>query len=289
MPFIFFKEWRNCCVEIWTCDGTLNLHKLVFVLTCSCRIFIQSFVFVCSQTILNVYSCGAEVLFFLLYAVLFTAACTILLMHFWMPSAGRIFVSLWGVYGVEAMQKPTKSRSGSVSWVQIWSHIIYTSRRLKSAKTIPRNQRERKWRRTGTRQLLALTSCLSIYSYFFIALLFMFLWPVASVFFITNTVCSVAKIMLPAGLFSQCFCYKYSFVLFLKLLVVSSSWFWSDFFQCWRISLCDMSVLFPAFFKTICSSVIGAIARFLWESWFGLSQKKQHGNYCLIVVFKTLF
>lgn len=105
--------------------------------------------------------------------------------------------------------------------------------------------------------------------------------------FITNTVCSVAKIMLPAGLFSQCFCYKYSFVLFLKLLVVSSSWFWSDFFQCCRISLCDMQ-LFPAFFKTICSSVIGAIARFLWESWFGLSQKKQHGNYCLIV-FKTLF
>lgn len=71
------------------------------------------------------------------------AACTIPVHAFLSAFSRWIFVSVCVcVNNVEAMQKPTKSVPGLVSRVQIWSHIIYISHRLKSVETIPRNQRE---------------------------------------------------------------------------------------------------------------------------------------------------
>lgn len=195
-------------------------------------------------------------LFLLLSAVLFTAACTILFMHLWMPSADEIFVSLLVCTALKLCRSRQKAGPVQSAWVQIWSHIIYISRRLTSAETLPRNQRERSDRGQGLGNFSHRRPvCLYIVFFFIIALLFMCLWHVASVFFITNTVCSVAKIMLPAGLFSQCFCYKYSFVFF-KLLIVSSSSFWSDIFQCCSVSKCDMQLI-TAFFKKCVIPLLG--------------------------------
>lgn len=115
MPFLFSWTSGENVASRFGRDVTLNLHKLEFVLTCFCCIFIQSFISLFSN-ILNVYSCGAEGLllwFHYKLSFFFFFYSSLLWGHFWMPfSLWSICVSV-GVCGLEAMQKPSKSGPGS--------------------------------------------------------------------------------------------------------------------------------------------------------------------------------
>lgn len=155
-----------------------------------------------------------------------------------------------GAYGVEAMQKPTRSRSGSVGWIQMWSHIIYTSHRLKSAETIPRNQRERSDGGQGLGNFSRRRPvCLYIVIVFYCAVIYVSK-TCCKCIFITNTVCSVAKVMLLAGLFSQCFCYKYS-------LFFLTSWL------CFLLDLAWVSSNVALFHCVMCSCLLLSLRQFV--------------------------